>query len=180
MPDLGLKLTVAGLITAAALLWGCGNGGSKDELSSGTAGSLRSTLDEVRQRVDVRDCSGATQQAASFRAKVDALPDRVDAKLRSALSSSADRLETLVTSECTAAPAGTTDQPATGATSEGQVQEPQNQDNQGQDGKKDKKPKKEKAPKNDQTQTEPPPDTGGAGEEVPGVGNQGDGASPEG
>lgn len=170
----------AGLMLAAVAFGGCGNESSKDELSSGTASTLRATLDDVQQLVKVRDCGGASDVAASFREKVDSLPARVDAKLRRALSSSADRLATLVTNQCTAAPAGTTDQPATGATSEGQVQEPQNQDNQPQDGKKDKKPKKEKAPKNDQTQTEPPPDTGGAGEGDPGVGNQGGGTSPEG
>ena len=49
--------------------------------------------------------------------------------------------------------------------------------NQTDEGKKDKKPKKEK-PNQDETQTQP--DTGGAGEEVPGVGDQGDGTSPEG
>ncbi len=144
----------------------------QDELSSGTAGSLRSTLDEVQQRVNVRDCSGASRQAASFREQVDALPDRVDAKLRQALSSSADRLETLVNSQCTAEPAAPTEQPPAGATSEGQTQAPQ----------KEKAPKKDqtKTKTQTQTQTEPPPDTGGAGEQVPGAGDQGGGTPPGG
>jgi hypothetical protein len=168
----------AGLMLAAVVFGGCGDGNSKDELSSSTAGQLRSTLGEVQQRVNVRDCTGASEQAAAFRAKVDALPDRVDGKLRRALASSADRLATLVNDQCTPEPAVTPEQPPVGATSEGQ--EPQNQEDQSQNGKKDKKPKKEKAPKEDQTQTEPPPDTGGAGEGVPGVGDQGGGTPPEG
>jgi len=169
----------AGLMLAAVVFGGCGDGSSKDELSSSTAGTLKSTLAEVQQRVNVRDCSGASEQAAAFRAEVDALPDRVDGKLRRALESSADRLATLVSDQCTPEPAATPEEPPAGTTSEGQA-EPQNQDDQSQNGKKDKKPKKEKAPKRDQTQTEPPPDTGGAGEGVPGVGDQGGGASPEG
>jgi hypothetical protein len=168
----------AALMLAAA--GGCGDGGSKNELPSGSAGTLRSTLDEVEQRANARDCSGASQQAASFQAKVDALPARVDAKLRRALSSSADRLATLVVEQCTPEPAVTPEQPPAGATSDGPAEGPQDQDDQSQDGKKDKKPKKEKPPEEDQTQTEPPPDTGGAGEGVPGVGDQGGGTSPEG
>jgi hypothetical protein len=172
MPRFCFMASAAALVLAV-VFGGCGDGSSKDELPSGTAGSLRSTLDDVQQRVNDRDCTGASQQAATFREKVDALPDRVDSKLRRALSSSADRLATLVSDQCTPEPAVTPEEPPAGATSEGQVQEPQNQDDQSQDGKKDKKPKKEKPPKEDQTQTEPPPDTGGAGD-------QGGVTSPEG
>ena len=176
MPDFGLKPLAAGLMVAAAVFGGCGNDSSKNELSSATATSLRSTLDRVEQQVDSRDCTGASQQAAAFRQKVDALPQRVDAKLRTALTASATRLETLVANQCT--PAAPAEQAPTGATSQGQVDQPQNEKDQSKKPKKDKQPKQEKAPKKDQTQTEPPPDTGGAGQEVPPVDGQGGGATP--
>jgi hypothetical protein len=99
----------------------------------------------------------------------------VDADLRRALALSADRLESLVADQCTAEPAAPTETPPVGTTSEDQAQ---GQDqNQAGNGKQDKKPKKEK-PNPDQTQTETQPDTGGAGEEVPGVGDQGGGTPP--
>jgi hypothetical protein len=169
-------ILVAGLLSAF-LLAACGED-SSNELRSGEAGTLRSTLTEVEQRVESQDCAGAGEQVAAFRSEVDELPQRVDADLRQALRSSADRLESLVANECTAEPAPT-ETPDLGTTSPdtGQGNE---EDQQGQQDK-DKKPKKEK-PNQDQTQTETqPPDTGGTGEEVPGVGNQGDGGtSPEG
>ena len=104
-------------------------------------------------------------------------PQRVDSRLRRALVSSADRLESLVADQCAAEPAAPTDEPAVGTTSEDPAQG--NEETQTGDGKKDKKPKKEK-PQQDETQTPTQPDTGGAGEEVPGVGGQGDDTSPEG
>jgi hypothetical protein len=174
MPLFRLMVCVAALVTGVAVLGACGDD-SSGELRSRDASSLRSTLSEVEQRVQDSDCTGASQQAAAFRDQVDGLPKRVGSDLRRALRSSADRLESLVADQCPAEPAAPTDVPAVGTTSEEPAQG--NEENQTGKGKKDKKPKKEK-PKQDETQTQTQPDTGGTGEEVPGVGNQGDGTSP--
>jgi hypothetical protein len=167
-------LCVAALVSAAVVLGACGDD-SSGELPSRDASTLRSTLSEVEQRVQASDCTGASQQAAAFRDQVDGLPERVGSDLRRALVSSADRLESLVADQCAPEPAAPSDVPAVGTTSEDSAQG--NEENQSGEGKKDKKPKKEK-PNKDETQTQTQPDTGGAGEEVPGVGNQGDGTSP--
>ena len=162
------------VVLGALVLGACGDDGS-GELRSRDAGSLRATLAEVEQRVEGQDCTGASEQAAAFREQVDGLPQGVDSDLKRALVSSADRLESLVADQCAAEPAAPADVPATGTTSEDPAQG--DEQTQTDEGKKEKPPKKEK-PKQDETQTQP--DTGGAGEEVPGVGNQGDGTSPEG
>jgi hypothetical protein len=167
---------LAALVVGGVLLGACGGDEGSSELRSGDATSLRSTLTEVEQRVEGRDCTGASEQAAAFREQVSRLSERVGSELRQALVSSADRLESLVANQCAAAPAAPVDVPAepdTGTTSEDPAQG--NDEHQPDEGTKDKKPKKEK-PNQDGTQTQP--DTGGAGEEVPGVGNQGDGTSP--
>jgi hypothetical protein len=170
-------LCVAALLPGAALLGACGDDGGGAELRSSDANALRSTLDEVEQRVRSQDCTGAGQQAAAFRDAVDGLPQQVDADLRNALSASADRLESLVADQCTPQTTTPTTVPEVGTTSE--TPAPGNDQNQTDNGNKDKKPKKEK-PKKDQTQTEPQtqPDTGGAGGETPGAGDQGGGAPP--
>jgi hypothetical protein len=167
-------LCVAALVPGVAVLGACGDD-SSGELRSRDASSLRSTLGEVEQRVEVSDCTGASQQAAAFRDQVEALPQRVGSDLRRALLSSADRLESLVADQCVAEPAAPTPTPEVGTTSEDPAEG--NEENQTGDGKKDKKAKKEK-PNKDETQTQTQPDTGGTGEEVPGVGNQGDSTSP--
>jgi hypothetical protein len=164
------------LVATAAVLGACGDD-SSGELRSRDANSLRSKRSEVEQRVESQDCAGASEQAAAFRTQVAELPDRVDSDLRRALVSSADRLESLVADECAAQPAAPVETPPVGTTSEDPGQG--NDQNQKDEGKKDKRPKKEK-PNEDQTQTQTQPDSGGTGEEVPGVGNQGGGTSPEG
>ena len=164
------------LVVAGAVLGACGDDGSS-ELRSGDASSLRSTLTAVEQRVEGQDCTGASEQAAAFREQVSGLSERVGTELRQALVSSADRLESLVADQCAAEPAAPVDvptEPDTGTTSEDPAQG--NDENQTDEGKKDKKAKKEK-PNQDGTQTQP--ETGGSGEQVPGVGNQGDDTSPE-
>jgi len=165
----------AALVAVAALLGACGDEGSKQELSNKTAASLRSTLDEVEQLVATRDCTGAAQQAAALRSKVDGLPQRVDGDLRQALASSASRLESLVAARCEPETQTTPEAPA-GTTSEDGVQQPQGDKNQKDKPKEDKKPKKEKPNKDQQA----PPDTGGTGQEDPNLDQQGGGAVPPG
>jgi hypothetical protein len=170
-------ILMAGLLSAF-LLAACGDE-SSNELRSGEAETLRSTLSEVEQRVGSQDCAGAGEQVAVFRSEVEELPQRVDADLRQALRASADRLETLVADQCAAEPAAPTETTPEAGTTSPDTGQGNGQDQQGQ-GNEDQRPKDEN-PNQDQTQTETQPDTGGTGEEVPGVGNQGDGgASPEG
>jgi hypothetical protein len=161
------------LIAVAALLGACGDEGSKEELSNERAASLRSTLDAVEQRMESRDCSGASQQAAALRSEVQGLPNRVDADLRRALASSADRLESLVAAQCEPE-VQTAPEPQVGTTSEEGAQPPEGDEDQGNKPKKDKKPKQEK-PKQDE---QPPPETGGSGEEDPNLDEQGGGTVP--
>ena len=155
MPIAHSTLIAAALVPAVLLLGACGsNDSSKKELTSATASSLQSKLDQVQQSVDSQDCSGAAQQAAALRQEVEGLPSRVDGKLRDALDSSARRLETLVADQCQAGT--TTDQPAVGTTSESTAQ-PENGKDQAPGQAKDKKQKEPKPGKD-----EPPADTGGA------------------
>lgn len=142
---------------------------SNTGLSQERASNLRSTLDGVEARVASSDCTGAAEQAGSFRQEVDSLPSRVDSDLRDALEQSATRLESLVADQCKPASVPVEKPPvedpaATGGTGA---------DQQGK-GKKDKQPKKQKEPKDAQQ----PPDTGGSGQEgSTGVTGQ-DGSTP--
>ena len=172
MPLSRLMLCVAAAAGTIALA-ACGDEGS-NELPSGEAGSLRSALSAVEQRVDSQDCTGATEQAAAFRNRVDALPQSVDSDLKRALASSADRLASLVADQCAVEQAPPAETPDVGTTSQDPTQG--NDEDQGNQKEKDKKPKKPK-PDEDPTQTQP--DTGGAGQEVPPVGDQGGGTPPE-
>lgn len=169
-----LVAPAAALVAAAALMGACGDDGSKQELSSQTASSLRSTLDEVEQLVATRDCTGAAQEAAALRSEVEGLPESVDGDLRRALESSADRLESLVADQCTPASEAPVQAP-TGTTSQDGVQQPEGDQDQADKPKKDKKPKPEK-PNQDQTA----PDTGGTGQEDPGLNQPDGGAVPPG
>jgi len=158
MPNARSTLIAVALLPAALLLVACGgNDNSKQELTSATASSLRSKLDQVQQSVGSHDCSGAATEVAALRQQVQSLPSRVDGKLRDALDSSARRLETLVADQCQADT--TTDQPAVGTTSESTPQ-PENGKDQAPGQAKDKEPKKQKEPK--PGKDEPPADSGGA------------------
>jgi hypothetical protein len=169
---LPLRLMLCGAVAAGAIVLGACGDESSNELRSGEAGSLRAALSEVEQRVGAQDCTGASQQAAAFRDRVDELPQRVDSDLRRALASSADRLATLVADQCAAEP--TVQEPDVGTTSPDQGQG--NDENQG-DGQTKDTPPDEENPNPDETQTQP--DSGGSGEEVPPVGDQGGGTPPE-
>jgi hypothetical protein len=146
----------AALVLATCLLPSCGGDSSNADLSQERASNLRSTLDEIENRIATSDCTGAAQQASAFRQEVADLPARVDSDLRDALAGSANRLESLVADQCqakTTAPAQeTTTEPAPADENPG---DQGNSDEQGKKPKKPKKPKKE----------EPPPDTGVTGQE---------------
>jgi hypothetical protein len=127
----------AALALAVGFVSSCGDD-SKSGLSQQRASNLRSSLDQVETRVKDRDCTGASEQAATFRQQVDSLPSRVDRDLRDALERSATRLESLVADQCEPQPAAPVEEP----------QEPtvtdENSGNQQDKGKQDKKPKKQK------------------------------------
>jgi hypothetical protein len=144
------------LALAVSFTSACGEESNPD-LSQQRASNLRSSLDRVEARVRDRDCTGAAEQASTFRDQVASLPSRVDGDLRDALQRSAARLESLVSQQCKAEPAAPVDEapvdeaPATD----------ENAGDQQDRGKKDKKPKNEKQPKDE----EQPPDTGVTGQE---------------
>jgi hypothetical protein len=145
----------AALVLAAFLLPSCGEDSSNAELSRERAQNLRSTLDQVEDRIASSDCTGATQQAGTFKQEVTDLPARVDSDLRDALAGSASRLESLVAEQCREETA-----PAQDTTTEPPPAD-ENTGDQGATGEQGKKPKKPKKPKD----TEPPPDDGSAGQE---------------
>jgi hypothetical protein len=129
----------AALALAVGFVSSCGDD-SNTGLSQQRASNLRSSLDQVEARVNDRDCTGAAEQATTFRQQVDSLPSRVDRDLRDALERSATRLESLVAGQCEAQPAAPVEEP--------QTQEPtvtdEDSGNQQDEGNKDKKPKKQK------------------------------------
>jgi hypothetical protein len=164
------------LVAAAVLVGACGDEGS-NELSSSTAASLRSSLDQVQERVDGSDCTGAAQEAAEFSRQVEELPQRVDRRLRDALASSASRLEMLVRDRCQPEPAAPADEPPTETVPE---EQPPADEDQGTMGGEDQKPKKEKKPKEGQGESSSGQGTGGSGEEVPPVDGDGGATTPGG
>jgi hypothetical protein len=95
------------LSVAAAALAACSDGDDRDKLlSQASAVQLRASLDAVEENVDAGNCQGAANQAATLRQQVDALPNRISRKLRRVLADGADRLETLISTDCE--PAGAT------------------------------------------------------------------------
>jgi hypothetical protein len=166
-------------VVLASSVAACGKSSDDPELSRGTASSLRADLNQISQSVRDGNCTTAQQVTANLQSEIDGLSDRVSAKLRRALSASAQRLDTLVRDQCRpateAAPAVTTPQPSqeTDQTDEGKQE---NQD----------KPNKDKKAKKEKSTDVPPGQDGGDGTTPPGQqdGSQspGDtgGASPEG
>jgi hypothetical protein len=126
----------AALALAVGFVSSCGED-SNTGLSQQRASNLRSSLDQVEARVNDRDCTGAAEQATTFRQQVDSLPSRVDRDLQDALERSATRLESLVADQCQSEPAAPAEEPP--------AQEPTVTDENGDDQQdKGKKPKKEK------------------------------------
>jgi TolA-binding protein len=161
--QLGPLLLVAAILLVAA---GCGDSKNERLLSTKQASELRGTLSQVQQDVAASNCTGAEQQVAALQDEIDGLK-RLDSDLRSALRSSARRLETLVSEKCqttTTTPTETPttpDEGTTGAT--------------GATGDEGKKPKKEKPPKEKPPAKEkkipPGQQDGGGGAGLPGESN---------
>jgi hypothetical protein len=161
-------LAIAALLAlAAAGLGACGDGdGDKPELSSAAASRLEATLDQVEQQVGEGDCEEAAAQATALEQETNGLGNRVDADLRNALSSGAQRLRTLVEQRCEPATA-TTGPTVTTSTEEPQTQtDEDNQNSQGEEEKpgKDEKKNSDEKPgkrKGQEKKNEQPSDTGG-------------------
>jgi hypothetical protein len=166
-------------VALASLVAACGKSSDDPELSHSKASSMRADLNRISQSVRDGNCTTAQQVTAKLQSEIDGLSSSVSAKLRRALSSSAQRLDTLVRDQCKpateAAPVVTTPEPSqeTDQTDGG------NQENKDKSNK-DKKAKKEKS------KDVPPGQDGGDGTTPPGQqdGDQspGDtgGASPQG
>jgi hypothetical protein len=146
------------VLLLATLAAGCGS--DSGLVSSSRSASMRASLSQVERNFNAGDCTAASQGAAALRTKIDALPSRVDRKVRRALAASAEHLQTLVVQRC---------RPAAPATTAPAQPAPSVQEKPG-NGPKDKKPKKEKPPKDKgQPPSElppgqdqfPPPDEGG-------------------
>jgi hypothetical protein len=165
-----LALATVFAAAGAALAAGCGGNDSGDKLSKARAASLQVTLNRVEQDVSAGDCTSADQQAGTLRGQIGSLR-RVSRELRSALKSSAARLQSLVEEQCKASAPPVVPQPETGATGNAEPKEK---------GKKKGHPKKEKGNKDEGPPNEQPvPDqqggggTGGSGGETNlGGGNQ--------
>ena len=170
---------VTALAFAAALFGGCGNGdsGSGRKLSPATSASLAGTLDKVQADVSAGNCTAAGQDAANLRQQIDSL-SRGGRSLRSALASSAEHLQSLVSAQCK--PVSTTptveSQGSTGTTGATGTTGEQNGN-----GKKKGQKKQSKQPKTPPGQGDggPPGQSGnGGGAGLPGESHQNGGNQP--
>jgi outer membrane biosynthesis protein TonB len=161
-------LAVLGLAVSSLAACGDQKPDRKALLSSSSATELRSSLDGVEQMVDDGDCAGAGTATIALRDKVDALPSSVDTSLRTALSRSANRLQTLVEQRCEPAGATGTTTPSTtppeGPTQpeEGGPKKPKKPKKQKKEKVNKKKPEEQQNPGEDGTQTSPEDQSGGA------------------
>ncbi|MEX2195122.1 MAG: hypothetical protein WD844_07530 [Thermoleophilaceae bacterium] len=86
---------------ALALATGCGGDEEGEPIPAGDARELITVLDLIEGNVESGACGGAESKVRrDLQPKVDALPDTVDADLRSALEDSADRLLELIEDQC--------------------------------------------------------------------------------
>jgi hypothetical protein len=91
-PPIALALAASAVLGLAA----CG-GEDAELLPGSTASEISSNLDLVRQLADERDCTGASEAAATVSTQVEELGS-VDAELKRALSEGAARLNEVVAS----------------------------------------------------------------------------------
>ena len=86
-----------GVLSAVAL--GCGSDSAL--LSQADAADLKSTLEQIRDDVDARDCSAARANLRELRAEVGNLPGTVDRQLRVRLREEiVEKLDPAVADEC--------------------------------------------------------------------------------
>ena len=89
------------LVLFALVAAGCGSDDEEGEpIPAGQAQALLDQLELVEDRSDRGICGGANTQVDELEAKVEALPEDVDADVRSALEEGLDHLRDLVNDEC--------------------------------------------------------------------------------
>lgn len=91
------SLTALLLGAATALLFACGGNG---RIPTGDASKVEQALDKVEAQFRAGNCTGAEQGVAQARAAIAELPDSVDSRLRSRLSSGLHSLSTRVPATC--------------------------------------------------------------------------------
>lgn len=156
-----------------ALAAGCGGDEEGEPIPAQNARALLQQLDGIESQVEIGRCGSATFQIrddGQLQDKIAALPDSVDADLRSALEDSADRLLRLVEDECgqDEEPTDTTETepPQTEETEPPETQE--TEETQPPETQEEEPPPTEEEPP--PTETIPPPDQGEPPLPAPGAG----------
>jgi hypothetical protein len=97
----GRKLTAAAAIAAALALASCGGDDQPEpSIPVEDAEALDSTLDEIRDNVDVGSCLVATDKVEEFQGELDQLPSDVDDEIRDGLERGAQNLLGLIDEQC--------------------------------------------------------------------------------
>ena len=171
------KLLPAALLFAILTAAGCGSDSSnRPLLSSSQAGELRATLSQIEQEVSAGNCSSAGDRVAALETQIDSIR-RLDRKLRSALRTSARRLDALVSADCNRSTTTTPTQTKPTTPEQGSTGTTGATGTTGEQGKP-KKEKKAKVPPG-QAKKHSSGQTGGGGGSGPsGEGNSNGGQSP--
>jgi outer membrane biosynthesis protein TonB len=88
-----------GLALAALLLSGCGRENPR-LIPESRAQALTDTVDQIAQRTDAEDCTGAQRAVQQARGEVAELPRRVDADLRANLNDWLEHIAEEVPKDC--------------------------------------------------------------------------------
>ena len=110
---------------AATVLGACGSQASG--ITSADADGAIARLDSIQSSFDSGDCGLARAQSVAFSNDISALDPATSANLRTALQSSADRLQQLINTQCLTVPTGATTKTA-------KPKKPSSTDSTGKDG----------------------------------------------
>ena len=144
-----------------ALAAGCGGEEEGEPIPAQDAQLLLSQLDGIETQIENGRCGSATFQIrgdGELQDKIAALPDAVDADVRSALEDSADRLLELVEDEC-----GEDEEPTDTVETETTPTETETQPTETETTPTETTPTEEEPPPTEEappTETTPPPDEG--------------------
>jgi outer membrane biosynthesis protein TonB len=98
-----LRIMSLGLALAALLLSGCGRENPR-LIPATRAQALTDTVDQIAQRTDGEDCTGAQRAVQQARGEVAELPRRVDADLRANINEWLNHIAEEVPKDCKPAP----------------------------------------------------------------------------
>ncbi|MDP9293716.1 MAG: hypothetical protein M3O90_04690 [Actinomycetota bacterium] len=98
-----LRSLSLGLALAAVLLTGCGRENPR-LIPQTRAQALTDAVDQIAQRTDAEDCTGAQRAVQQARGQVAELPRRVDAKLRANINDWLNHIADEVPKDCKPAP----------------------------------------------------------------------------